>query len=108
MFAPSVMYAARRASDEAGPASPTTVAKYAMASSNESGTPSACISGLLGSQRTPPEIAVEPPSRASFSITSVSRPLAAAVTAPHRPPPDPTTTTSVVYSGSDTVTSLRW
>ena len=30
-----------------------------MLSSNESETPSACISGLLGSQSTPPDIAVE-------------------------------------------------
>src|SRR5437870_2994634 len=69
-----------------------------MPSSNESGTPSSCMSGLFGSHNTPPDIAVEPPRSGSFSTTSVARPFAAAVTAPQSPPPDPTTTTSVACS----------
>ncbi len=45
------------------------------------------MSGLFGNQITPPDMAVEPPMRSSFSTTRVSRPEVAAVTAPGQATP---------------------
>src|SRR5579884_3782143 len=57
--------------------------------------------GLLGIQSTPPDIAVDPPTRSRFSRTSASRPLVLAASAPAIPPPPlPIETKSVVKSHS--------
>ncbi len=95
MLAPSLMYVARRSIEDAGPTSPTTAWRYSIPSSKESGTPSSCISGLLGSHNTPPDMAVEPPTTSAFSMTSAWRSAAAATIAAHRPPPLPTTRRSL-------------
>ena len=96
---PAVRYAWRRSNDEQGPTSPTTVSKWARASSYESAMPSACISGLFGIQTMPPDMHVDPPIWACFSRTSTSAPASAAASAATMPPPpDPAITKSTVVS----------
>ncbi len=63
--------------------------------------PSARMTGLFGTQTTPPDIAVEPPTSSCFSSTSALAPAASAVSAATMPPPpDPTITKSTVESHS--------
>jgi hypothetical protein len=63
--------------------------------SGASWIPNACASDVPGIQSQPPERAVVPPKRGSFSTINTSRPRCRAVTAAAIPAaPDPTTSTS--------------
>ncbi len=75
----------RRSRDEHEPTSPTTVSKWAMAPSYESGMPSACIRGLFGIHTIPPDMQVDPPTSACFSRTSTSAPASAPASAATMP-----------------------
>src|SRR5260221_11138811 len=66
-FGAFIKNACRRAEEEAGPISPTQASRYVRAISYESPTPALRINALLGTQTTPPDIAVEPPTMSVFS-----------------------------------------
>src|SRR4051812_25967022 len=70
--------------------------------------PSARINGLSGTHTIPPDIAVEPPTRACFSSTSAEAPASATRNAPTSPPPPlPTLTKSYEQSHRDIAVSER-
>jgi hypothetical protein len=80
---------------------PTTEARKAAASMEESGTPALKLRSVPGTQVVPPDVAVVPPTCPVFSHSRTSSPSSEATSAAVIPPAPPPKTSRSTSSGCD-------